>query len=98
MSAGGVGDAADALRSMLDWSPVLGAEWGRLGKILQFLAGVAVVLDLVDQGRLRRRGEAMRARSRESRLRAGRHRRARQLVALRERLEADFVITFAVAA
>ncbi|HEX4813079.1 MAG TPA: hypothetical protein VFV66_10055 [Nonomuraea sp.] len=69
--------------------PVL--VWGRIGKVLQFAAGLAVVIDLLDADRLRARGQRAAERLRDRRAQLRTKLRPQRLAALERRLYDSFV-------
>jgi hypothetical protein len=69
--------------------PVL--VWGRIGKVLQFAAGLAVIIDLLDPDKLRATGRGASQRLRERRAQRLAKLRSHRLSALRRRLYDSFV-------
>lgn len=82
------GKSVDALP--LYWDiPVL--IWGRVGKVLQFAAGLAVTIDLLDPDKLRATGRQAGQRLQQRRAQRQRSLRPHRLSALRRRLYDSFV-------
>ncbi|MGP3957005.1 hypothetical protein ACTWPT_13470 [Nonomuraea sp. 3N208] len=75
------------------WWDMPVALWGRIGKVMQFAAGLAVVIDLIDPGKLRKRGRVASARLRKRRADLRARLRPYRLHALRRDLYQSFVTT-----
>ncbi|MGN9845937.1 hypothetical protein ACTMTI_48240 [Nonomuraea sp. H19] len=68
------------------------ALWGRFGKVLQFVAGLSAILDLLDPVKLQESGERARERYLEASGKSGTARRKQQIVKLRVAIYRTFLV------
>jgi hypothetical protein len=67
-------------------------RWGRLGKAMEFVAGLVVVIDLLDPDKLRRRGAAARERLRQRKSQAQAARRMFDIEIMNDKVFASIII------